>query len=150
MAQQPMRVDKSALKTNQICIVALLFIAFLIGNNLGGQALAAATALAMTIGVLVPEQGPFRLLYRRVLKPAGLLKPRVEPDDPRPHRFALALGAAFAWASFLALISGLTVVGWALAWTVIILAFINLTVNFCAGCFIYYQLNKVGLLRGSA
>jgi len=104
----------------------------------------------MTIGVLAPEQGPFRLLYKRVLKPSGLLRPKVEPDDPRPHRFSLAIGSAFAWAGFLGFVAGLTVVGWALVWTVVILAFINLTVNFCADCFLYYQLNKAGLLRGSS
>jgi hypothetical protein len=37
-------------------------------------------------------------------------------------------------------------VGWTLAWIVIVLAAVNLFFGFCAGCFVYYQLDRWGLL----
>jgi hypothetical protein len=48
-------------------------------------------------------------------------------------------------AGTLALIAGVPVLGWALAWIVIALAALNLFTGFCAGCFVYYQLSKRGI-----
>jgi hypothetical protein len=36
--------------------------------------------------------------------------------------------------------------GWALDLVVFVLSSINLTVGFCAGCFVYYQLGRLGVL----
>ncbi len=44
-----------------------------------------------------------------------------------------------------ALLAGQSVVGWALVWMVVALAALNLLVGFCAGCFVYYQLNLLGV-----
>ena len=128
--QPTMRVDRTVLKVNQAFIVTLLFIAFLLGMSLGGQWLTGAVAAAMTLGTAKPAYGPFRLAYWYVFRPVGLLKPRVEIEDPRPHRFALGLGAVFAWLGFAALLVGILIVGWVLVWIVLVLALINLTVNF--------------------
>lgn len=38
---------------------------------------------------------------------------------------------------------------WALALLVATLALLNVTVGFCAGCFLHYQLRRRGLLRSS-
>lgn len=40
------------------------------------------------------------------------------------------------------LVLHLPVVGWVLAWIVMVLAAINLFLGFCAGCFMYYQLER--------
>ncbi|MCC6805526.1 MAG: DUF4395 family protein, partial [Anaerolineae bacterium] len=34
---------------------------------------------------------------------------------------------------------------WVLVWIVIALANLNFWVNFCAGCWVYYQLNRLGI-----
>ena len=44
-----------------------------------------------------------------------------------------------------ALWAGLPALGWGLVWLVIALAALNLFLGFCVGCFVYYQLNKLGL-----
>ena len=74
-------------------------------------------------------------------------KPR--PDDPAPHRFAQALGASVLILAAGALFAELTTLGWVLAWIVAALALINLLFGFCAGCFLFYQIHRLGLGRSS-
>jgi hypothetical protein len=76
--------------------------------------------------------------------PLHLLSPRIVEDDPAPHRFAQGVGAAFLIASSLFLTQA-SIVGWTLALIVFVLAGINFTVGFCAGCFVYYWLGRLGL-----
>ncbi len=136
-----MKVDQSALKFNQASIILLLVLAFL----LNAAWLVAFVAAVMLVGTLWPEAGLFKQVYARWLKPAGLIKPDVIDDDPQPHLFAQGLGGIFLALSAVALWLGAQVVGWALAATVIVLASLNLFLGFCLGCFIYYQLGRVGV-----
>ena len=135
------RVDQTALRFNQASIIALLVLAFL----LDAAWLVALVAVVMLVGTFVPQAGLFKLFYARVLKPAGLLKPKVVEDDPAPHLFAQGLGGVFLVLSTLALWGGLAVVGWGLAGMVVVLAAINLFLNFCLGCFIYFQFARRGV-----
>ncbi len=139
------RVDRTALKVNQVAIVGLLALAFV----LQGVWLVALTAAAMAIGAAWPEAGPFRLAYARVLRPAGLLRPAVVEDDPAPHRFALGMGSACLGVALLCFLVGLPVLGWAFSLLVVALAGVNLFAGFCLGCFVHYQLARRGLLRSA-
>ena len=136
-----MKVDQSALKFNQASIILLLVLAFLFN----AAWLVAFVAAVMLVGTLWPEAGLFKQIYARGLKPAGLLKPNVVDDDPQPHLFAQGLGGVFLVLSAAALWLGASVAGWALAAMVIALAALNLFLGFCLGCFIYYQLGRVGV-----
>ncbi|MBE2237471.1 MAG: DUF4395 domain-containing protein [Caldilineaceae bacterium] len=136
-----MKVDLTALKFNQASIITLLVLAFL----LDAPWLVALVAAVMGIGTLWPEAGLFKQLYARGLKPAGLLKAHVIDDDPRPHLFAQGLGGVFLVLSAAALWLGLPVFGWMLAGIVVVLAAVNLLLGFCMGCFLYYQLGRVGV-----
>ena len=40
-------------------------------------------------------------------------------------------------------------VGWALTLLVVALALLNLVLSFCAGCFVFYQLERWGVIRRS-
>lgn len=139
-----MKVDQMALKFNQASIIALLVLAFLFNSAW----LVAFVAAVMIIGTLWPGAGLFKFIYSRWLKPAGLLKPDIIEDDPQPHLFAQGLGGLFLVLSASALWLGLPVLGWTLAGAVIALAAINLFLGFCLGCFIYYQLGRVGIKPG--
>lgn len=138
---QPRRVDQNALRTNQVFIIALLLIAF-VGNIVP---LVAFIAAVMLIGALYPAARLFVLIYQHALKPSGLVKPDVIEDNPEPHRFAMLLGGIFSMLATLSLIVGWSAIGWALALLVVFLAGLNLFVGFCAGCFMYYQLNRFGV-----
>ena len=136
------KVDTNALKFNQINIVGWTIIAFI----LDWPWLIALVGVAMAIGTTWPELGPFRLLYRRLVVAAGLVKPNVIDNDPTPHRFALGFGAVVVLAAAATFALGLPVVGWALAALVAVLAFINFAFNYCVGCQIYFLLGRFGVV----
>ena len=135
------KVDQTALKFNQASIIVLLVAAFVFNQPW----LVVFVAAVMLVGTLWPKAGLFKLIYARLLKPAGLLKPVVIADDPQPHLFAQGLGGVFLVLSTLSFVFGLPVVGWLLAGMVAALAAVNLFLNFCLGCFIYYQLGRIGV-----
>ncbi len=148
MTSPNLRVDRNTLRTNQACIVLLTVLAFVVGLP-AGQWIVLFTGLVMALGTLHPAFALFKQVHRRVLKPAGILGSDVRAEDPMPHQFAQAFGSVFLLLAFVALIGGATLVGWILSWIVTALAFVNLTVQFCAGCFLYYQLDRVGMLPRS-
>ena len=135
------KVDQTALKVNQAFIIGLLLLAFLLDNVW----LVIFVGLVMLLGTAVPSLSLFKRIYQHILKPTGLVKPNVIEDNPEPHRFSQGLGGIFVTLSAIALIAGIPTIGWALAWIVIALASLNLFLGFCAGCFIYYQFNKLGV-----
>lgn len=137
------RVDTHLAKFSQACTVALAGLAFIFSQPV----IVLIAAIVMTLATLVPDVSPYRLLYRGIVLPLGLWKPRVVEDDPAPHRFAQGVGAVFLIVATLVLfLTKAYAVGWALDLIVFVLAAINLTVGFCAGCFVYYHLGRLGLL----
>ena len=146
--QTPYRVDRNTLRTNQAFIVALTVLAFVLGDA-AGRWLILFTGAVMALGTISPPLALFKQVHQRILRPAGLLGPDVRVEDPMPHQFAQAVGATFLIAATIALFSGAWTVGWALTLVVTALAFINLTIEFCAGCFVYLQLDRRGLLPRS-
>ncbi|NPV69002.1 MAG: DUF4395 domain-containing protein [Anaerolineae bacterium] len=135
------RVDHSALRTNQAFIIGLLALAFL----LNAPVLVAFVAAVMLIGTIWPGAGLFKRVYQHVLRPAGLVRPDVRPDNPEPHRFAQGLGGVFTALGVLALALGASIPGWALTGLVIGLAALNLFAGWCAGCTLYYWLARLGV-----
>jgi hypothetical protein len=140
------KVDTTALKFNQAAIILLTLLGFLLDQPY----LVLLMGLVLAVGTVLPQAALFKLIYLKLLKPASLLKANVINDDPAPHQFAQGVGVLFLLTSALALLVwGNSVLGWSLAWIVIILAAVNLFFNFCAGCFVYYQLDRVGLIPQS-
>jgi hypothetical protein len=131
-------VDHTALKTNQIIIIGLNLLAFI----LGVPWMALAVALVMGLGTFFAKPGFFPI-YAGILKPLGWVTPEVILDNPEPHRFAQGFGTIVLLGGSVALLAGLQILGWALVWLVIVLAALNAFAGFCAGCFVYYQLAKV-------
>lgn len=135
------KVDQSALKINQAFIIALLILAFVLGTVW----LVVFVAAVMLVGTAVPSLSLFKRVYQHVLRPAGVVKPDVIVDNPEPHRFAQGFGGVVLLGAIAALLAGATTLGWALVGLVVVLAALNLFLGFCAGCFVYYQLNKIGV-----
>lgn len=137
------RVDQTALKFNQAAIIVLTLLGFIFQRPY----LVLFVGLVLAIGTIAPDLALFKQIYLKLLKPNKLLKPKIIKDDPTPHQFAQGVGAFFLLvSSSVLLVFGNAIVGWSLAWIVIILAGVNLFFGFCAGCFVYYQLDKVGLI----
>ncbi len=136
------RVDTHLAKFSQASVVVLTGVAFIFNLPI----IVPIAAILMLWAALIPNVSPFKILYQHVMLPLHLLSPRVVEDDPAPHRFAQGVGAAFLIASSLFLfLAQASIIGWTLDLIVFVLAGINFTVGFCAGCFVYYWLGRLGL-----
>ncbi|HNB52166.1 MAG TPA: DUF4395 domain-containing protein [Anaerolineales bacterium] len=133
MTTQLQKVDHSALKANQLVIITLNILAFILNLPL----LSAFVALVMGLGALLKVPG-FLPLYRYVFKPLNWLKPEVLDDNPEPHRFAQFVGFLFLTAGSASLFLQVPVLGWTLIWIVVGLAALNAFGGFCVGCAMYY------------
>jgi hypothetical protein len=61
------------------------------------------------------------------------------------------MGGVFLSVAAILLYAGLPSVGWVLSWLVVALASLNLFAGFCAGCAIYYWMNRLnvpGFIKG--
>ena len=112
------KVDHAAIRVNQASIIVLLLVAFIFNLPI----LVPLIALAMALGTAIKKPG-FGLLYFNALKPLGWVKPDVLRDNPEPHLFSQGLGSVFLFAASIAPL--------------------NLFVGFCAGCAVYYWLNRI-------
>ena len=137
-SQTLQKVDHSALKANQLVIITLSVLAFILNQPI----LAAFVALVMGLGSAFKVPG-FGFVYKSLLKPRGWMKPDVLNDNPEPHRFAQFLGFLFMTAGSIALFLGAGVLGWSLVWIVIALASLNAFGGFCVGCAVYYWLARI-------
>jgi hypothetical protein len=140
MSDQLVKIDHSALRVNQAMIILLDILAFVF-NQLW---LAVLVTVVMAIGTYLKAPG-FGVIYKRILKPLGLVKPDVLWDNSEPHRFAQGLGSVFMAGGSLAVWLGVTALGWGLVWLVVALAALNLFAGFCAGCLVYYWLARLHL-----
>lgn len=134
------KVDYTLLRVNQASIIGLLVLAWLFNSVW----IVAFVGAVMLVGSIAPRYSLFKWVGQRFLEPK-LLKPDVRADIPQPHLFAQLIGAGFLVAATVALLAGAATLGWLLVAIVVVLAAINLFLGFCAGCFMYYQLGKIGV-----
>lgn len=138
---RPGMLDHTALKFNQALIITFLLLAF----AFNWMWMVGFVGAVMLVGTVWPNAGLFKLIYQRLIKPLGLLKPDLRLDKPHPHLFAQGLGGLFLALATAAFVSGAVLWGWLLAAMVVALAAINLFAGFCLGCFFYFQLVRRGI-----
>lgn len=135
------KVDQNGLKSGQALTIILLILAFVLDSWI----LVAFVGVAQLLGGLGLQLAPYRLIYQNIIKASGLVKARIETDNPQPHRFAMLVGAIFNGSATIALLLGASLLGWSLVWIVIALANLNFWLNFCLGCWMYYRFNRLGI-----
>jgi hypothetical protein len=135
-------VDRNALKVNQIFIIALLAIGFLLSSPW----LVAFVCAVMLVGTIAPQAALFQRIHRDILVPNNITKKDVHAEDPAPHRFAQGMGGSVLLIATIALLAGASALGWGLTFLVIALAAVNVLFGFCAGCFVFFQIQR---LRGA-
>ena len=135
------KVDHSAIRTNQVFIIGLLVIAFV----LDAKWLVAFVSAVMLIGTFFPNIALFKAVYGYVLKPSKIVRPDVRRDNPEPHLFAQGVGGTVLLLATVAFLAGAPLVGWALSWLVVALAALNLFAGICVGCLMYYWLHRLGV-----
>lgn len=133
-------VDQSKLRVQQF----FSLIVFLTALVLDRWELVALQSVIYVLTLLNPKLSPYTALYRHVLQPIGLIKPDLRPDNREVHRFATLIGTLVTSAAACLLAGGYTSIGWGLVWLMVVLvgaAFFG----WCAGCFTYYMINRLGL-----
>lgn len=138
--QNQATVDHSAIKTGQLLSIAMLITALVLNR----WELVGVLAVIFLITALINPLGPFVLVYRLLLKPIGAVKPDMRIDNLQPHLFGQAVGAASAAIAAFALYAGYAYAGWILVFVLIVLTAISFK-GWCIGCFLYFQLNRMGL-----
>ncbi len=133
-------VDQNELRVNSFFTITVLVTAFAFRR----WELVAFQACTLSLTALHVAFGPYIMLYRHVLRPAGIIKPDTRIDNLAPHRFAAMFGALVASAAAYSLATDHSAVGWSLVWLLISLASAGFA-GWCAGCFTYYMMNRLGL-----
>lgn len=134
------QVDQTGFKVGAALTILLLALAFVLNSWL----LVAIVALCQLAGALGLPFAPYRLAYQRIIRPAGLAQPRVIADNPEPHHFAMLLGSIFNGVGAALLASG-SGAGWIPVFIVLALANLQFWLDFCLGCWMYYQLHRLGV-----
>lgn len=132
LKQPPRPIDPRGPRFNQ----AVLTVGLLIGFLLDWRVVVPVFAVVLFLGAAFgPRYGPFLRLYADVIRPR--LAPPTVLEDPRPPRFAAAVGALFLVAASLAFLAGAAGLGWFLALIVAVLAGLAATTGLCIGCEIW-------------
>ena len=136
-APAPKPIDPRGPRFNQAVLTFALLVGFLLDARVVVPAFAAVLFLGAAFG---PRYGPFLRLYAEVIKPR--LAPPHDLEDPRPPRFAAAVGVVFLAAATVAFAAGAPGVAWALALVVAALAGLAAVTGLCVGCEIYVLLAR--------
>ncbi|MEZ5141311.1 MAG: DUF4395 domain-containing protein [Acidimicrobiales bacterium] len=128
----PAPIDPRGPRTNQGVLAVALGLGFVFSWWYVVPVFAVVLFLGAAFG---PRFGPVIRFYGEVIRPR--LAPPVELEDPRPPRFAAAVGVVFLTAATVAFLAGATVLGWTLALIVAVLAALAAGTGICVGCEIY-------------
>ncbi|MEM8904520.1 MAG: DUF4395 family protein [Actinomycetota bacterium] len=128
-ADRPDPIDPRGPRLNQ----AVLTVGLVIGGAADQRWVVPLFAAVLAVGAAFgPRFGPVLRFYATVVRPR--LGPPEEWEDPRPPRFAAAVGTGFLAAATVAFAVGLATVAWALAAVVAVLAGVAAVTGLCIGC----------------
>lgn len=128
----PKPIDPRGPRFNQAVLATALLLGFLFDWKPVVPIFAGVLLLGAAFG---PRYGPFLRLYAEVIRPR--LTPPAVLEDPRPPRFAAAVGVLFLGLASLAFLADAGAVGWTLALVVAALAGLAATTGLCVGCEIW-------------
>jgi hypothetical protein len=141
--ETPMRerqVDQTEIKLMQSFVMVILIIGFITDSWL----IILFQVVIFLFTIINPILNPFIFIYRVLLRPMNLLEADWRNDNMEAHRFASMIGFSISLASIILLIYGYSVIGWGLTWLILLFGVFALS-GWCAGCYSYYMLNKLGL-----
>ena len=130
--------DRGALRFGQISLIVVIGIGFVVGN----VAFIAFAAFMLGTALFAPTLAPQLQLYKFLVS-QRLLQTDIHDEDAKPHRFAQQMGFGMVSGAVVAAVLGLSSVAWIAALVVLVLALVNVTTGFCAGCFIHAQLARM-------
>jgi hypothetical protein len=92
-----------------------------------------AQAVVFALGTV--DRSPYGLAFRTLVRPR--LRPPTGLEDPRPVRFAQAVGLVFSLAALLGLAAGSALLAVAATAAALAAAFLNAAFGVCLGCELY-------------
>ena len=131
-ATTPKPIDPRGPRFNQAVLTVGLLGGFLAEARWVAPLFAAVLFLGAAFG---PKYGPFLRLYAEVIKPR--LSPPSELEDPRPPRFAAAVGVLFLVGATISFAAGAVGLGEVLMLIVAALAGLAAVTGICVGCEMY-------------
>ncbi|MDH5633924.1 MAG: DUF4395 domain-containing protein [Gammaproteobacteria bacterium] len=133
-------LDHAEIKTGQLITMFMCLVA---GLQQDMRWLVVLGAIFLVTGLYRP-MSPFVWAYRWLVQPLGLMKSDYRIDNIQPHSFGQLIGALTA-----AIILGVYYLGYGqVAWALVLVLFGLTLVSYlgwCIGCFLYYQLHRLGL-----
>ena len=99
----------------------------------GSAWLLLAQAVVFALGTI--DRSPYALAFRTLVRPR--LAPPAELEDPRPVRFAQAVGLVFALAALLGVAAGSALLAVSATAAAVATAFLNAAFGICLGCELY-------------
>ena len=94
-------------------------------------------AVGATRGV---QHTPYAVVFRTVVRPR--LAPPAETEDPRPPRFAQAVGLGFLVVALLGFVADAPIVGLVATGLALVAALLNAVFGLCLGCELYLILRR--------
>ena len=134
------RVDQNELRTNSFLVVVVLLTAY-VTDRWELVAFQSAVFLLTSMSGMI---APYFLIYRLILRPLGIIKPDWRADNMEPHNFTAMFGTVVCSAATYCLYSGYAAIGWGVVWLITGLAIVAYF-GWCAGCFAYYMIQKIGI-----
>ncbi|WP_345971192.1 MULTISPECIES: DUF4395 domain-containing protein [Sulfurimonas] len=132
-------IDHAEIKMGQILTIGILSIALVLQDS---RLLIVLSILFLLSGT-VRSLSPFSLLYRWVVQPLGIMKSDYRLDNIQPHKFGQLIGA-LSLASVLAMLHfDYRLTAWGVVVVLITLTAVSYA-GWCIGCFLYFQLNRLG------
>jgi hypothetical protein len=134
------QVDHAEIKLGQILTMLIATAGLVLRDPLWLVALGGIFLLT----VLYRPVSPFVATYRLLVRPLGIMRSDYRLDNIEAHAFGQAVGAVTVALALALLYSGYAVVGWMIVAILIGLTLVSY-LGWCIGCFLYYQLNRLGL-----
>ncbi|MBV9357341.1 MAG: DUF4395 family protein, partial [Chloroflexi bacterium] len=137
--------DVTARKAHQWAMVVLVALAYLTGDRTGLVLLALAGAI-MLAGRFWWPADLVRQFVWRVAEPAGWLTRSAVHEDRATRRLARVMGGTIWLLSAVLVALGAATLGWVLAALIAVMVALDATLDFCALCFAFAQLDRHGWL----
>jgi hypothetical protein len=103
--------------------------------------LLALQAVVFAVGAVAGvRRSPYALVFATAVRPR--IGPPAHTEDPRPPRFAQAVGLVFAAVGLAGLLLGAPTVGLVATGLALAAAFLNAAFGFCLGCEIYLFIRR--------
>lgn len=142
----PAGIDPRGPRFGAAITAALLVVTLLLGTGPAATAMLALVALLFVVGVARGAQGSVQgQVFRRWVRPR--LAPPTELEDPRPPRFAQAVGLVVTGTGVVLGVLGLAVAVPVAAAIALVAAFLNAAFGFCLGCEMYLLVRRLSPAR---